>query len=324
MSSKNNFVFNALKGMGMGIAEVIPGVSGGTIAFITGIYETLLNSIKAFSLALLTDFKNGGFKAVWSKINGNFLVSLMSGMVLGFLVGLFLIGYLLENHPVLVWSFFFGLIIASAVYVAKQITKWRVIEIIGLVIGAIFAYFITIATPASGSENLLYVFVCGIIAISALILPGLSGSFMLLLLGMYQFILHDSLKEGLLKNFNTDSLLVVSVFGLGCIIGLTTFARLLSWTFKNYKNTTLAVLTGFMIGSLNKIWPWRKGILGMDESGKLVEIVKGMEVDKIIKEVNLLPAQYGLEVGSPHVLGAIACMLIGFVMVFALEKLGFE
>ncbi len=322
MNSQGNFLINAFKGMGMGVAEVIPGVSGGTIAFITGIYETLLNSIKAFSPALISDFKTGGIKAVWSKINGNFLVSLMVGMVFGFLVGLFLISYLLENHPVLIWSFFFGLIIASAVYVGKQITKWRAIELIALVLGAIFAYFITIATPASGSENLFYVFICGVIAISALILPGLSGSFMLLLLGMYQFVLHDSLKEGLLENFSTDALLVVGVFGLGCIVGLSTFARILSWTFKNYKNTTLAVLTGFMIGSLNKIWPWRKGVLGMDESGNLVEIVKGIEVDKVISEANLLPAQYALEVGTPQVIGAIACMVFGFVLVFAMERVG--
>ncbi len=322
MNNQNNFVLDALKGMGMGIAEVIPGVSGGTIAFITGIYETLLNSIKAFSPALLGTFKQDGIGGVWRAINGNFLVGLMTGMVLGFLVGLFAISYLLENYPVLIWAFFFGLIIASAVYVGKQIKRWSVLEIVLLIVGAVFAYFVTIATPASGSESLLYVFVCGVIAISALILPGLSGSFMLLLLGMYQFILHDTLKEGVLSNFDPQAILTMGVFALGCLLGLTTFARVLSWTFKNYRYPTLALLTGFMIGSLNKVWPWRIPTLGMTEEGKIIEVLPKMEIDKIIKEANLLPGQFAEQVGNPYVVGAILSMVFGFAIVFLLEKIG--
>ncbi len=304
----------------MGIAEVIPGVSGGTIAFITGIYEQLLDSIKAFSPALLSVFKNDGVKGVWAKINGNFLVALMAGMVLGFLIGLIGISYLLENYPVMLWAFFFGLIIASTIYVARQIDKWGIAQIVLLVLGAVVAYFVTIASPVSGSESLLYVFICGVIAISALILPGLSGSFMLLLLGMYQFVLHDTFKEGVLKQFDPNAILIMAVFGIGCIVGLSTFARVLSWTFKNYRVSTLALLTGFMMGSLNKVWPWRKPVLGLTEEGNMVEITNGMQVDKIIKEVNLMPAQFGIEVGDPYLIGAILSMIFGFAIVFIMER----
>lgn len=320
MNQNKNFIGNALKGMGMGIAEVIPGVSGGTIAFITGIYETLLNTIKAFSPELINTFKKDGIKGVWQAINGNFLVALMIGMVFGFIAGLFGISYLLEHYPILVWAFFFGLILASILYIGKQIDKWTWKEVLMLILGTVIAYFVTIATPAGGSESLLYVFMCGVIAISALILPGLSGSFMLLLLGMYQYILHDTLKEGILEHFNTQAFVTMGVFALGCLVGLLSFARLLSWTFKNYKNATFALLTGFMLGSLNKIWPWRKPIKGLDESGNLVEAGPGIVLDKIIKEINLLPSQYGSEIGDAFLVGAVVSMLFGFVIVLVLEK----
>jgi len=189
-----NSISLIFKGMAMGVAEVIPGVSGGTIAFITGIYEKLLNTIKAFGPGLISDFKLDGVKGVWSAINGNFLVMLLGGMALGVIVGVFAISYLLEVYPPIVWAFFFGLIIASAIYIARQITNWRIGEFLLLVIGAAIAYTITIVTPANGSESLPFVFICGAIAISALILPGISGSFILLLMGMYTYIVTDTLR----------------------------------------------------------------------------------------------------------------------------------
>ena len=181
------------------------------------------------------------------------------------------------------------------------------------------AYIITIASPAEGSTNLGLVFVSGMIAISALILPGISGSFILLLMGMYTIII-PPVKDAL-KTLAPESLVVLGVFGAGCLLGLATFSRVLSWTFKHYHNLTLAVLTGFMLGSLNKIWPWRQAVLGLTEEGKMVEIRPGMEVDKVITEVNLMPGQFAETVGPSYLPAALLCMLAGLAIVFALERL---
>ena len=227
----------ALRGMAMGIAEVIPGVSGGTIAFITGIYETLINTIKAFSPALLGTFKQDGIKGVWSAVNGNFLVSLMVGMAFGIVVGVFGVTHLLDNYPQHLWGFFFGLIIASAIYIGRQVPKWGIQEIVGLIAGIAVAYYVTIASPAEGNDSLWYVFLSGTIAISALILPGISGSFILLLMGMYTVVLPEV--KNVLKTFETDSLILVGVFAMGCLLGITTISRVLSWMFKNYNSCLL-------------------------------------------------------------------------------------
>lgn len=297
----------ALKGAAMGVAEVIPGVSGGTIAFITGIYETLLHSIKAIlGTEVIKAWRKEGIKAAWDKANGNFLVFLMAGMVVGLVTGIFVISHLIENYPELLWAFFFGLIVASALYIGRQVKRWSITEIIALIGGIALAYFITIATPAQGTQALWFVFVSGAIAISALILPGISGSFILLLLGMYTFIL-PTIKDAI-KTFNPESLVVVGVFGLGCLLGLATFSRVLSWTFKNYYDPTLAVLTGFMVGSLNKIWPWRNVLETRINS-------KGEEVPFLEKSV--LPSAYE---GDPQVLGVLLLMVVGFVVVFALDR----
>lgn len=295
--------------MAMGIAEVIPGVSGGTIAFITGIYERLINTIKTIlGPEIFKSLRHDGLLGAWKKADGLFLTMLLGGMVLGIGVGVFGVTHLLENYPELLWAFFFGLIIASALYIGRQVTKWGAVEITILVIGVAVAYFITVASPAQGSESLVMVFIAGTIAISALILPGISGSFILLLMGMYTLII-PTVKDAL-KTFNPDSLVILVVFALGCLLGLATFSRVLSWTFKNYHNQTLALLTGFMIGSLNKIWPWRNVLEYRTNS-------KGEEVPFIEKSV--LPSAYD---GDPYVLGVIILMLVGFAAVFALEKLG--
>lgn len=312
-------VATALKGMAMGIAEAIPGVSGGTIAFVTGIYERLLNSIKAFGPEAVTAYRTGGIPAMWKAINGNFLLSLLIGMAAGLIAGVFGITYLIEHHPILLWSFFFGLIIASTIYIAKQVPKWKIVELIALVFGIAIVYWITVAAPAQGNYALWFVFVSGAIAISAMLLPGISGSFILLLMGMYTYII-PTVKDAV-KTFAPDKLLVLLVFGTGCLLGMATFARLLSWTFKNFQSPTLAMLTGFMVGSLNKIWPWRVPVLGMTEEGELVHWQAGVELDKIIKEMNVLPAQYQSATGmEPHLLGAIVVALIGIAVVFLLER----
>jgi putative membrane protein len=309
-----------LKGMAMGMAEVIPGVSGGTIAFITGIYERLLETIKhILGPEVWRTLGREGLAAAWSKANGTFLLTLLAGMVFGIVVGVFGITHLLENYPIQLWAFFFGLIIASAIYIGRQVGVWKATEVVGLVVGTLVAYIITIASPSEGSTHLGLVFVSGMIAISALILPGISGSFILLLMGMYTIII-PTIKNAL-KTLSPESLVVLGVFGAGCLLGLATFSRVLSWTFKHYHNLTLAVLTGFMLGSLNKIWPWRKAVLGLTEEGEMVELQPGMVVDKVIKEVNLMPGQYAAEVGPSFLAGALICMVAGLAIVFALDRL---
>lgn len=299
----------ALKGMAMGIAEVIPGVSGGTIAFITGIYEELINTIKTvLGPEWLVAWRKNGIKGAWETANGNFLLFLIGGMAFGIIIGVFGVTFLLENYPVLLWSFFFGLIIASAIYIGQQVDGWGLSEIIGLIAGTAIAYVITVASPAHGTEALWFIFIAGAIAISALILPGISGSFILLLMGMYTIII-PTVKEAL-KTFAFDKLLIVGVFGLGCLVGLATFSRVLSWTFKHYKNPTLAVLTGFMLGSLNKIWPWRNVLeTRVNSKGEVVPFL----------EKSVLPGQFD---GEPMILGVIILMIAGFASVFLIERFG--
>lgn len=302
---KVNFVSTALKGMAMGMAEVIPGVSGGTIAFITGIYERLLASISSFGGNLIGTFKSGGLKAVWSAIDGNFLVALLCGMFVGIVSGVFGITWLLDNYPPVVWGFFFALIIASSIYMIRMVESWNILSGVLLVIGIAVAYGITVLAPSAGNEALWFVFLSGCIAISALILPGISGSFILLLLGMYTIVI-PAVKD-MLKTFSTDSLLIVAVFGLGCITGVMVFSRLLTFVFKNFKDHTIAILTGFMIGSLNKIWPWRVCVDEAVVNGKL----------KCLKEQNIMASAYESE---PYVMGVVLAMILGVALVWFLAK----
>ena len=296
-----------LKGMAMGIAEVIPGVSGGTIAFITGIYEQLINSIKAIlNPSILITFRKEGFKAVWEKINGNFLILLIPGMAAGLIGGVFTITHLLKTYPSLVWGFFFGLIAASIIYIGKQVKAWNITTITALLIGTAFAYYITVLNPGQGSDSLAFVFLSGALAICAFILPGVSGSFILLLLGMYTIII-PALKDAL-SNFDSKSLIIVGVFAAGCVLGLALFSNFLSWTFNKYRNQTLAVLTGFMLGSLNKIWPWRNVLEYRINS-------KGEEVPFL--EQNVMPAAYE---GDALIFGVIILVVVGFGTVFLMSS----
>ncbi len=303
--NKVNFVSTALKGMAMGMAEVIPGVSGGTIAFITGIYERLLASISSFGSNLVGTFKSGGLKAVWEAIDGNFLLALLCGMFVGIVSGVFGITWLLDNYPPVVWGFFFALIIASSIYMIRMVESWNILSGVLLVIGIAVAYGITVLAPSAGNEALWFVFLSGCIAISALILPGISGSFILLLLGMYTIVI-PAVKD-MLKTFSTDSLLIVAVFGLGCVTGVMVFSRLLTFVFKNFKDHTIAILTGFMIGSLNKIWPWRVCVDEAVVNGKI----------KCLKEQNIMASAYESE---PYVIGVVLAMILGVVLVWFLAK----
>ncbi len=296
-----NYVVLALKGMAMGAADVVPGVSGGTIAFISGIYEELLQSISNIKLGLFKTLKEEGFKAAWTALNGNFLLALFSGIFISVFSLAKIISYLLETKPILVWSFFFGLVLASVIYIGKQIKKWNILSIILLVLATIAAYVITTLPPlVSESSSNLFLFLSGAIAICAMILPGISGSFILVLLGAYKPILNA---------VSSRDVVTILFVALGSIVGLLSFSRILKWLFANYKNYTLAALTGFIIGSLNKIWPWKKVLTYRTNSNGEQEP---------FNELSISPFSYD---GDPQLLYAIILSLIGFSLILLLEKL---
>ena len=293
-----------LKGIAMGSADVIPGVSGGTVAFITGIYNELLKSIKSIdieALKLLTSFK---IREFWSHINGNFLVTLVAGIAISVISLAKLMGYLLLKHPILVWSFFFGLIIISAMIVARDIEARNWKSFIAGLMGIAFAYFITEVSPAETPETWWFVLVSGALAICAMILPGISGAFILLILGKYKFIL------AALESYDVVTILI---FMVGCLIGILSFSRLISWCLDNFKSITVAVLAGFMIGSLNKVWPWK-----IVDSYRLNS--HGEQVPYL--DHNVLPHQYLVETGNnPHLVEALLLASCGILFVILIEKI---
>ncbi len=294
----------------MGIAEIIPGVSGGTIAFITGIYERFIGALQSFDLALLKTLKTDGIKGAWEKVDGNFLAALAGGMFVSILLFVKIVTHLIETQPVLLWAFFFGLIAASAIYVGKQIANWGIVNIIAVLVGAIVAYYITIASPANGNDALWFIFISGMIAICAMLLPGLSGSFILLLMGMYGIVL---------TGVKTLDFSIIIVFALGCITGILSFSKFLNWAFHSHKSVTLSVLTGFLIGSLNRVWPWQEVLSRRVNS-------KGEEVVEFTKSVlpnnfSALNAADNLPYGNdPQLMPVIGLMVVGFALVFILEK----
>ncbi|MGL1885061.1 MAG: DUF368 domain-containing protein [Reichenbachiella sp.] len=303
MKSLKESLLLFFKGVGMGSADIIPGVSGGTIALITGIYGELLDSINSFdfnALKLLATFK---LKDFWNHINGSFLFPLFAGIGLSVVTLAKVLSFVLENHPIQIWSFFFGLIIISSISVAKEIKNWNVLTIVSGLVGVGIAYGITVVTPASTPNELWFIFLCGSLAICAMILPGISGSFILLLLGQYSFVLNA------LKEFN---LLVIIVFMAGCVTGLLSFSRLISWFLNKFHGYAIALLAGFMIGSLNKIWPWKKAeLFRMNSHGEQVPLF----------ERNLLPTEYFDATGNPPmIIQAILFMAFGFMIVVILEK----
>ena len=299
--SLKDYIIISLKGMAMGAADVVPGVSGGTIAFISGIYEELLNSISSFKFSLISVLKNEGIKAVWKKINGRFLLALFIGICFSVLSLAKLIENLLENHPILIWSFFFGLVLASIIFIAKQIKLWNIKCYLYLIFGLIFAYYITTLNPViTQNSSPWFLFLAGMVAICAMILPGISGSFILVLLGAYKPILNA---------INTKDFFSIIIFMAGAVLGLLTFSRVLKWLFSKYKNYTLALLIGFIAGSLNKIWPWKETISWRTNS-------KGIEVPFTTTSVS--PFSFD---GDSKLLMAGLLAIIGFGLILSLEKL---
>lgn len=284
-----------LKGMGMGAADVVPGVSGGTIAFIVGIYEELIDSIKSINGATLKLLFTGKIAAFWKAINANFLIALVAGIGISIFSLAKIITWLLVTHPILVWSFFFGLVMASTWFVSKDIKQWNWKSILCFIIGAVIAFYITVATPAETPTNLFFIFLCGAIAICAMILPGISGSFILVLLGKYFYIMEA------VKTLNIP---VMLVFICGAALGITSFSRVLSFALRRFHDITIAVLAGFMLGSLNKVWPWKE----------ISETVSDNHT--VVVESNILPNEL---IGE-----AVGLMIFGFAIVYFLEKLSMK
>ncbi|MEZ9524291.1 DUF368 domain-containing protein [Enterovibrio norvegicus] len=296
-------ILTFFKGMAMGAADVVPGVSGGTIAFITGIYDTLLESIRRVNPSLFSKWRKEGFSAVWTHVNGTFLVSLLSGILTAILTLAKAVSYALTEHPVVIWAFFFGLIVASAIHMIKQVERWAIGEIALAIGGAIFAYGITVASPITLEFSMLTVFIAGSIAICAMILPGISGSFILLLLGMYAPVL-DAVKS--------LNLPILALFALGCLVGILSFSHVLSWLLNNYRSLTIAFLTGLLIGALGKVWPWKEAIsFRINSSGEKVPLVEKV----------LSPSAFEAATGQPsQLMIAVVMMIVGFGIVIGLEK----
>ncbi len=294
-----DYVFITLKGMAMGAADVVPGVSGGTIAFISGIYEELITSINNIDLSLIKMLRKDGIKAVWNKVNGNFLLALFVGIFISVLSLAKFLSWLLENEPILLWSFFFGLVVASIFMVGKEITRWNMGSIVVLLLGAALAFFITELPASDNVDSLPYLFLSGALAICAMILPGISGAFILVLLGSYKTIL-DAVHE---RDFK-----IILTVGIGAIFGLLSFARLLKWMFNHYKNITLALLTGFILGSLNKIWPWKKVLETKTFGDKTI----------VVDDMNVLPGAFE---GDSKLMLALVLAILGFSLIFILERL---
>ena len=287
-----------VKGLAMGAADVVPGVSGGTIAFITGIYDELINSIGAIGVDAVRVLIKKGPKQFWQSINGSFLLTLAIGIVLSVLTLARVVGYGLEHYPVLVWSFFFGLIVASVLHIGRQLGSFNRQTVIALIVGTGIALAIAFAPRGHIEATPLVVFAAGTIAISAMILPGISGSFILLLMGLYSQII------AAVSELNMPLLMA---FGAGCVCGLMAFSRFLSWLLHTHRQLVLALLTGCLIGSLAVVWPW-----------KLVVIESSGQASNTL----LLPWHYYSDAAFvTPMLAALAVMVLGFGLVLALEKL---
>lgn len=284
-------------GFAMGSADVVPGVSGGTIAFISGIYEDLLNSIKSLSGNTLNLFIKGKIKQGFQSIPYSFLVPLGLGIGSAILLFAKLISYLLTNYPIFVWSFFFGLVLASIAIVTKKIGNWSLINVSSFFISAVLAYQLVGLVPVETNESLWLFFLSGMLAICAMILPGISGSFILLLIGKYQQVLSAVTNQEIVK---------LIVFGLGCVVGLSLFSRILSWLLAKHHDLTIAILIGFMAGSLRKIWPWKETLTTRINS-------HGVEVPLL--ERNYLPDQVDISV-----ILAVLLALVGVGIIFGINR----
>ncbi|MCL1123808.1 DUF368 domain-containing protein [Shewanella surugensis] len=297
------YLFIYLKGLAMGAADVVPGVSGGTIAFITGILDTLLNSIRSINFSLFGVIKQKGLKGAFLHINGPFLVCLFTGIMTSILTLAKLISFLLVAYPIPVWSFFFGLILISVVHMLKQVTGFSVARLALFVLGVAVAWGITMINPMALEFTRMNIFLGGCIAITAMLLPGISGSFILVLLGLYSAVL------GAVKSFD---IAVMLTFMAGAVVGLLSFSHLLSLLLRKYHDATLVFLTGLMLGTLGKIWPWKETLTWRENSkGEMVALL----------ERNLSPMQFEHLTGqNALMIWAVIAMFAGILLVWGLER----
>lgn len=301
-----NLLLLLLKGVGMGIANVIPGVSGGTIALITGIFERLINSIKSFNFKALKLIFTGRFKEFAIHTDLAFLVTVFAGVAVAIISIAKLFAFLFEHYPVYIWSFFFGLILASVFFVGKTISKWNFSIIFVFLLGTTIAITLSLITPASENDNVLYLFICGIVAACSMILPGVSGSFVLVLMGNYELVMINAVNDMSLR------ILLPVLFGAG--IGLIAFSYILAWIFKKFRDHTIAILTGFIFGSLGIIWPWKNTLYKLNETG---EFLLNRSGEKIVAGYHwFFPQTF-----SSEVIIAILFILIGIVTIWITESL---
>ncbi len=290
----------------MGAANVIPGVSGGTIAFVTGIYEQLIDSIKSFDRIALKLLLDINFKELWKHVDAGFLGALLLGVAVSVLSLAKVLEIGFKEYPVLVSSLFFGLIAASIYYVFKMVRKWSATAVIGLLVGSVLAVSLAFLPQAQESQNFIYLMICGVVAMCSMIIPGVSGSFVLLLMGNYQLVMIDSV-NGLRKGNWAESFSVIVPVGIGAVVGMAVLSRVLSWLFKRFHDVAVATITGFVVGSLVTIWPWKTEITG--------DVIKDGEL-KVIGYTREFPAM------DINFLTAIGVMLIGAILMIGVEKMG--
>ena len=287
---KKNFSYYlvlTLKGMAMGAADAVPGISGGTIALLLGIYEKLINTIGNINISLLKDLKSNGFTYFWQKLNGNFLLSLIIGIGISLITFVKITAYLFDKYPILIWSFFLGLVIATIYVIYKLIKSWNYINIIFVIIATLISFYLTKINAIDNINiSLSYILICGIIAASAMIIPGISGALILVILGLYSTMINA------VNNLEFDKIIT---FTSGAIIGLLSFSKIIKWMFSKNSSLTYSILLGFVIGSLSKVWPWKS------ELGQ-----------------NILPSSY---IGENYLFYSIILISIGFLLIFSLEKI---
>lgn len=294
-----------LRGAAMGAADIVPGVSGGTIAFITGIYFRLLEAVNAVPSAVGGSLLKGHFKTFWQRCDGTFLATLLAGILVSIITLASAISFALQQYPILIWSFFFGLIVASVWHVSNQLQNKRPTLLLPFVIGVLFAWWVSGLSGTQLSPSALWFLGAGALAICAMILPGISGSFILVILGMYAPVL---------AAIKTPELASLGLFSLGCLIGLLSVARLITWAFHHFHDHVLALLIGFMVGALNKVWPWKETITWRTNSA-------GEQVP--LNEVSISPFSYAEMSGQSAQLGAaVGLMVSGVVLVLLVEWLG--
>ena len=289
----------------MGAANVIPGVSGGTVALITGVFERIINAIKSFDAQALKLLLKGRFKELFKHTDLFFLLALGFGMVVSIITLAQLLEFLFESYPVYVWAFFFGLILASVYYVGKTVSKWSLSVVAFFIVGAAIAIVISFLSPATENDSFFYLVVCGAVAVSSMILPGLSGSFVLVLMGNYELVMIDAV--------NQANLTVLLPVILGGVVGIIVLSHALSWIYMKYKNQTVALLTGFILGSLSVLWPWKNEIYRVNSTGEF--ILK--EGEKIVQGYDLfIPNALNLQV-----VVAISLVIVGYLIIVLMEQL---